>query len=323
MLGLNMLQDLHIKGFKGFKDLQVTDISRVMLVGGENNIGKTSLLEGIFLFYNTADPRIFFQHLGWRGLDISFRDMEALYAPIFMDFNMDNSISFEVKDGLHIAKMTISSKPSQMQKAVSMGIPTNGNALAHLERDVITANSAYDMNIHYEVSGVGQEDVAIVLRQIPNNLSMQFEPHPVTIIPSEMQHNVIYFPSSTKTDPSEDIKRINILEANKNLGLVIDFLQVIEPKLIGLTAVMSSSKPAVYADIQGLDRKIPMALLGDGINKLLSIILAIATADNGIILIDEVDIGIHWSVLSKVWGEFFKMARDFNCQIIATTQNYE
>ena len=111
-----MLQDLHIKGFKGFRDLQLTDISRVMLVGGKNNVGKTSLLEGIFLFYDIADPRMLFHHLGWRGIDISFRDMEALFSPIFTDFNMDNSISFEVKDGVYVAKMNISFNPSQMQR---------------------------------------------------------------------------------------------------------------------------------------------------------------------------------------------------------------
>ena len=113
------------------------------------------------------------------------------------------------------------------------------------------------MNIHYEVSGVGQEDVAIVLHQTPTNGSPQFEPHPVTIIPSEMQHHVTYFPSNTKIDPSEDIKRLTTLAINKKLYRVIEFLQVIEPQLTGLTPVMSLPKPAVYADIQGLDRRIP------------------------------------------------------------------
>ena len=54
----------------------------------------------------------------------------------------------------------------------------------------------------------------------------------------------------------------------------------------------------MYADI-GMERKIPVALVGEGMSRLLSIILAIATAKNGIVLIDEVDAGIHHSRMAK------------------------
>jgi len=317
-----MLQDLHIKGFKCFKDLQLTDISRVMLVGGKNNIGKTSLLESIFLFYDTADPGMFFRHLGWRSIDTSLTDMESLFSPIFTDFNMDNSISLHAKDGRYTAQMNINFNPLNVQKAFTVDISNVGNTTAPLKTDAIMATS-YQMNIHYEVSGVGQEDVAIMLRRTPTNISIQFEPHPVTIIPSEMQHDVIFFPLRTQIDSSQDAIRFSQLDIKRKINRVVDFLRVIEPQLIGLTSVTRPTAPLVYADIQGMDRKVPVALLGDGISKLLSIILAIATINNGIILIDEIDAGIHYSVLPQVWEGIFKAAKDFNCQIIATTHSYE
>ena len=77
-----------------------------------------------------------------------------------------------------------------------------------------------------------------------------------------------------------------------------------------------------YADI-GMSRKIPMAFLGGGMSRLLSIILAIATAKNGIVLIDEVDAGIHYSHMPKVWEGISRAAREFNCQIFASTHSYE
>jgi hypothetical protein len=180
------------------------------------------------------------------------------------------------------------------------------------------------MNIHYEVFGVGQEDVAITLRQTPTNVSIQFEPHPVTIRPSGMLQNAVIFPLRMKLDSSEDATRFSQLDIKRGLDRVVDFLRVIEPQLIGLTSVvMPSQKPTVYADIKGVKRKVPVALLGDGMSKLLSIILAIATVDNGAVLIDEIDAGVHYSVLPKVWEGIFKAAKDFNCQIIATTHSYE
>lgn len=317
-----MLQDLQIKGFKVFRDLQLTNISRVMLVGGKNNVGKTSLLEAIFLFYDTADPGMFFRHLGWRGVDASLSDAEALFSPIFQGFDMKNAMSFKVQDGIYEAKMNVEFNPSRIQKAVSVDVSTVGKAVTPLQTDALTTTS-YSMNIHYEVLGVGQQDVAVVLRKTPTNINIQFDPYPVTIIPDGMSQKVFFFPLRLKTNAGEDAARFGELDVNRKIGRVVEFLKVIEPQLVGLTSVTLPQTPTVYADIQGMSRKIPVALLGDGISKLLSVILAIATANNGIILIDEIDAGIHYSVLPKVWEGIFKAARDFNCQVIATTHSYE
>jgi AAA15 family ATPase/GTPase len=317
-----MLQSLHVKGFKGLRDLQVTDISRVMLVGGKNNVGKTSLLESIFLFYDIANPRMFLTHLENRGIDVSLADAEALFSPLFTDFNIGNTISFEVNEDIDTVKMDISFNPSPVQKVVSVDISNRRNTLASLKRDPITATS-YHMNIHYEVSGGGQEDVALVLYQTPTEINLQFEPHSVTIIPARMMHDGFIFRLHEEMDYAQEAIRFSELDIKRKVDRVVEFLQVIEPKLIGLASVTLPQGSTVYADIQGMDRKVPIGLLGDGISKLLSIILAIATEDSGIVLIDEIDAGIHHSVLPKVWGGLFRAARDFNCQIIATTHSYE
>lgn len=48
-----MLTDIHIENFRGFADLKLEGLSRVNLLVGKNNSGKTSLLEAIALI---ADP---------------------------------------------------------------------------------------------------------------------------------------------------------------------------------------------------------------------------------------------------------------------------
>jgi predicted ATP-dependent endonuclease of OLD family len=313
-----MLQSLHIKGFKGFKDLQLRDISRVMLVGGKNNVGKTSLLEAIFLFYDTADPGMLFRHLGWRGLDIPLTDVESLFAPIFIGFDIRQKIFFEVTESIHKAKMTIKSDPLP----ASVEIPGSGEAAAPLKTDTTTATS-YRISIRYETLDGTREEVFIVVRQTATNVNIQFEPHPVNIVPADMQHPVIFFPLRLNLNSSEDARRFGQLDINRKTDRVVNFLKILEPQLDGLTSVTFPQNPTIYADIKGMQRKIPVALLGDGMSKLLSVILAVATANNGIVLIDEIDAGVHYSVLPKVWEGIFKAARDFNCQVIATTHNYE
>ncbi len=63
--------------------------------------------------------------------------------------------------------------------------------------------------------------------------------------------------------------------------------------------------------------------MGDGMARLISIILIISTTKNGCIFIDEIENGIHYSVLPKIWSGIVAAAKKYNCQIFATTHSYE
>ena len=56
-----MYQSFHIENYKGFRRLDLTDISRINLIAGRNNIGKTSLLEAFMVHmerYNIIFDRV-------------------------------------------------------------------------------------------------------------------------------------------------------------------------------------------------------------------------------------------------------------------------
>jgi AAA15 family ATPase/GTPase len=55
----------------------------------------------------------------------------------------------------------------------------------------------------------------------------------------------------------------------------------------------------------------------------LSIVLAIANAPGGVVLIDEVENGLHHSVLVKVWQAIADAAERADAQVFATTHSYE
>ncbi len=78
----------------------------------------------------------------------------------------------------------------------------------------------------------------------------------------------------------------------------------------------------IYADI-GLKQKIPVSFMGDGIARLLTFSLAIATNRGGVVFIDEIENGIHYSVMKNIWKALSEALLKFNCQLIATTHSYE
>jgi AAA15 family ATPase/GTPase len=61
--------------------------------------------------------------------------------------------------------------------------------------------------------------------------------------------------------------------------------------------------------------------MGDGINHILSIILALVNCENGCLLIDEIDNGLHYSVQENLWKVIFDLAKKLNIQVFATTHS--
>jgi len=78
----------------------------------------------------------------------------------------------------------------------------------------------------------------------------------------------------------------------------------------------------IYFDI-GIERRVPIQIMGDGIIKFLSILATIASAENGIVLIDEIENGFHHSVLNALWETIYKTAEQYNVQVFATTHSLE
>jgi len=67
----------------------------------------------------------------------------------------------------------------------------------------------------------------------------------------------------------------------------------------------------------------PLQLAGDGLIRLLCILVAIISNPGTIVLIDEAENGFHYSVYAKIWETIAATAKEYHCQIIATTHSYE
>jgi AAA15 family ATPase/GTPase len=68
---------------------------------------------------------------------------------------------------------------------------------------------------------------------------------------------------------------------------------------------------------------IPAPQLGQGFNRLLRIYSALLSANAKVFLIDEVETGLHHSILPTVWKGLAAVARIEGVQIFATTHSRE
>jgi AAA15 family ATPase/GTPase len=95
-----------------------------------------------------------------------------------------------------------------------------------------------------------------------------------------------------------------------------------EPKLERLLLIKSGPNDIIHAIIDN-KKATPVHLLGDGFCRCLSIILTLATNVDGILFIDEIENGVHHSLLTTFWAFLLEASNAYNCQIIATTHSQE
>jgi len=115
-------------------------------------------------------------------------------------------------------------------------------------------------------------------------------------------------------------QQLEAVLARKESEGIIDALRKIEPDL---QDVKLGAGGKIYADIAGMGRLVPINIMGDGIIKMLTILVDILEMKDGLLLIDEIENGLHYTALIPLWEAIFKMARGSNMQLFIATHSYE
>jgi hypothetical protein len=307
-----MITSARIENFKGFSRLELPDLGRVTLLGGRNNVGKTSVLEALFLFYDRMNPNLVHRQFAWRGVSVLPLDPDAVWGPIFREYDLNRPIVISVGDGAATESMEIrcSRAPSATGGRVRR---SEGNGKV-LQLDTAQQARPYRLDLRYKAKGKKEQVSHLEIRPEGLGLHVEYAESP--------SRTATFLGARMPVPPSEDATRFGKLDVLGRQDAVVKFLHVIEPRLRGLSSVAMGEQSLVHADV-GLGRKIPVAFTGDGMARLLTLVLAIATTGQGVVLIDEVENGLHHSVMEKVWESVGRAAKEFDCQVIATTHSQE
>jgi hypothetical protein len=125
------------------------------------------------------------------------------------------------------------------------------------------------------------------------------------------------------SDPQQDAADYDrvVLKAGGEERLE-SLLRKLEPRLKSIRSIRPHGASLIYFDL-GLKEKIPAVHLGQGFIRLLSIYSELIASDKRVLLIDEVENGLHHSVLTEIWRGLLHAAEQENVQIFATTHSYE
>ena len=311
-----MITEIKIQNFKLFKSLHLKDLPQILIIGGKNNSGKTSVLEAVALCQAFGSAMIFLKFINWRGETPSLNnDMWLLSA--FHNLEGKHPLEFEFKDTSNLSKQQkVCFEPlNSFDNSISGG-GIRQRGLSFSEKGAMGYSVSYwpDITRKRETSQMIIEDNKIK----PKNLSSSFE----RIIMNQKSRSCYYISSSYPLTQEENAVRYSKLELENNTSGVLSALKILEPKLKSLHILSPQEKPIIYGDT-GARKKTPLFLMGQGISRLISILLVIAEAKNGIVLLDEMEVGFHFSFMKDLWKAVSHHAKINNTQIIATTHSRE
>ncbi|MCG3192272.1 MAG: ATP/GTP phosphatase [Thermoanaerobaculia bacterium] len=320
---------LSITGFRSLRDLKVGPFGRVNLITGKNNSGKSSLLEAIRIFVTEGSPSTFFEILDYRE-ESSQKGGERESGTTDP---LSNAAAFcSLFTGL--PRFGESERPFQISNRSSPG-----------EEKTVSVRVGWFLEEENEegrsrlVPAESGTDVSAVSNRIPL----------VEVLPSSGRRRIIrpdrldrlswrvenpyrYLVPCLMVDPftSRSTDRLSKLwdavaltEAEKD---VVEALRIIAPEIEAVSVIgteqLRRSRMAIVRT-KKFPQPVPLRSFGDGLNRLFGIVLTLVSARSGVLLIDEVENGLHYSVLPDVWKVIFRTARDLGVQVFATTHSWD
>ncbi len=305
-----MIRELTVKNFRGFEHLEIPSLSNFNLIIGKNNVGKTALLEAVFLNVgqlNTATP---IKIQSFRGINAQKLSNEFLWGFMFNKVNLSETIEITSIDNInHIRALKINFERSNISK---------GQANPKIN-EVVASESVHSTDISNDV-------LKFTFRK--DNDPSEYSYGKIQdgeIIYDNLKTSDLYgiFCTSNRQGRStENAERFSSIDIKGQQTDLINILQKLEPRLKRLLTVPIGPASYIFGELD-FGRAIPIQLMGEGISQLITIALAIMTAKGGIVMIDEIENGIHYSVMPIIYDSIIELAKRQGVQIFATTHSYE
>ncbi len=100
-------------------------------------------------------------------------------------------------------------------------------------------------------------------------------------------------------------------------------INLILPKIQDVEILTDEMGGSYLSALTDADVQLPLHDLGGGVERLYQLYLSFFGARGGALYADEVENGLHHSVLENVWSHSRKWMRQWNVQLVATTHSDE
>jgi len=341
-----MLTDLEVQNYRSLQHVVVPKLGRVNLIVGKNNSGKSTVLESLRVLAKNGNPALldeliiehdeYFSSQTEGGAALMDED-QGLFAlrNLFHGRNLPDagtgSIYIGTTDKSEYVRVdhrlftyeTVEVKDEQGETMVirRRKIHENGGGLFPeplLQHALVVSSSRTERTQLIDLSS-----------------REEFRRRPATY-DAERDTAISYVPTQFIT-PDRLAQLWDTIALTDAEATVTKALMVIEPAVQGLAFVRRASTRSQYQyrvrrttserspiiKLSGVRTPLPLNSMGDGMSRVLQIVMSAFASRNGYFLIDEFENGLHYSIQQQVWELIFRLAEELNSQVFATTHSWD
>lgn len=299
------LRSFEVEGFRAIRHLRLPELGRVNLFVGKNNAGKTSLLEALRIFLSRSPRTSLFdliqQHAGPQpgpgrvGRSVPLDPQELRWAVEACLGLVCGGFEDDPVQPVRIGPMDAPSR------TLTLSLPWLFSYREHRDSGLFVSPDTALVEISRpEGTVIGLHDLLRALYlPIPGD-----EPVQIPVGGFDRTHLVYQWKN---------------VAAAGNAEVAEEALRAIIP---GLDRVYVLEN-AILLKLEGARKPVPLESMGDGTHRAFGVALSLLRAAGGVVLIDEVESGLHHSVQDEVWEAIFSLAEQFQVQVFATTHSWD
>lgn len=294
-----MIQDVEIENFRCFAKFRHGGFSRVNLIVGKNNSGKTALLEALEAVASGSSAYAFYRASFDRG------EVRVAHAP--------NEYAVDARRWFHGQELQANSK---------LSIRANSNRL-WLIVEVVDQLAGQPQTGKLWLQRSSHHTRAIAQMSLPiarNTFLGVGDPSDFLAFGETLSQPVVF--RSTRRTTLADLgpawaKIVLTPEEDE----VVRALQILEPRAQRMAITGSNGDATAQVRLKDESQPVPLATMGEGMTRMLSLAVALVTARGGYLFIDEIESGLHHSVHLDLWRFVVQTARRLEVQVFATTHS--
>ena len=320
-----MLTKLTVSNFRNIESLTLDPLGRITLIAGKNGVGKTAVLEALWLLSGPDLPELGGRVSAMRGLP-TFGG-EYIFRDLFRNFDAEEHIEIVAQGdwGSHSRKLEIY---LQNHQQIDVFDP---NALVSGKTEPLSISSVEDDDeIVFEYRHDDGTDYSSRAWWVAEHMTLGASGAGSTSRGIRQESHQLpgrsssaYIPVLSRDDPETIATRLGRLQLQGDDAKLMSLMLPIEPRLERLILISIENTPVIHAYVQGMARPVPVYLLGEGLNRMLRMGLAMNEVSGGLLLVDEIENGLHHTVQKEIFSTLHSLAEAFDVQIFATTHSGE